>query len=338
MARGLRLAGTFRGLVAVAVLGSSALPCSRAYGLSADELIQIVKTQESRIRSGTVISTEHYRNFVLSKTPDEVLRIDSSLPVRSELNREVIARSQLWFDLSTGRYKLESVDQRDVRQLLRDAGLPESWLSSVSSTSSSLGGPGVPVIWFHHGGPERTLLVARMPAGTKADTSPPSLHTAIIRSQALATPSSISVTEEQWEGRPMAKVTVTLPWNQIVHHWADPAIGYRCRRVEYRRLDGGLSQEIKADDFRLVSGVPYPFRYEERRWDSKGGLANQELITVESAQFNVPVAKEDLQLQIPANTQVSNFVAGHVFHLYRAETIDADSAADIGVTSSRPAP
>ena len=335
----LALPDAFRTLLVVSGLALAAPAGTKAHALGTDELMQIIKAQESQLRSGTIVYTSHRNEFQVAAVPEEILRIDPDLPLRSELNREVITRNRLWFDLSRGRYKHEYVDQRDVSRILRDKGLPQSWLSLVLCTGSSLHAPGWPVVFFRYGGPQPRLTIMPLFAGFKVD-EPPALHTGLIRSRVLATADSVTITEDQWQGQTVIKVTVTSACScpMSAHYWVDPALGYRCHKVECRGPDGTLYQEMIADDFRLVDGIVHPFRYEERQWGSKGTLARQELTTVESARFNVQLAEEDLQLLIPAGTDVDDLVTRRHFPLRRAVIIDADNAADLGAPPPRPAP
>lgn len=96
-------------------------------------------------------------------------------------------------------------------------------------------------------------------------------------------------------------VTVVVPYQG----WR-----YSESRWESREPRRVLS-EIRADDFRQVNGVWYPFEYNERTYDSvTGELSLERCETVIDARFNIPIADEQFDLPIATGTVVADHAEG----------------------------
>lgn len=85
----------------------------------------------------------------------------------------------------------------------------------------------------------------------------------------------------------------------------DEEVGLRVRSIEYFSPAGRLMHSSLADDYRVVNGIPFPFRGEQVKYDDSGSVLKRETIIVESAIFNDgdAVSVSELNLVIPQGSR-----------------------------------
>jgi len=289
----------------VFVLGAICVQIANASNLDVEALTEIIRDQEQQIRSVMLTWERHERDFrPVPSMPERVLNIDPDLPARLDVNRMQRVREQLWFELATGRWKTEREDLRDVDRLAREIGLPESRLGLVSLTGSKIVGEKNYFVTFKPGPPNAILAIMPIPENAIRE---PSLHSGLIRFQALSRASLVTISEGQGECSSLTKVVVKWTSREATYY-VDPQKGYRFQKAEYHDTEGKLLREKINLDFRLVDGVWYPFQQKERQWNTKGKLTREKVITIEEARFNIELAKEHFEINVPAGTSVTDTV------------------------------
>jgi hypothetical protein len=127
------------------------------------------------------------------------------------------------------------------------------------------------------------------------------------------------------EAKDMRKGTGTIE--------CDPSLGYRFRRIQWS-VDGHLTSETIADDYRDVNGVPYPFLYIDRSFDEDGKIRSETKYVVEDAQIGVALSVNDFKIFVPAGTELTDTILSKTIHTVPQDSyMGIDDALDIGVRS-----
>jgi hypothetical protein len=105
-------------------------------------------------------------------------------------------------------------------------------------------------------------------------------------------------------GERVQVVTAKLPKMTVVYTLS-PDLDHRIREVEYRTPEGARTFQLLLSDYKLIDGVPVPFKSEQRQWSITGQLTRETLVSVESARVNVELPRSNFILRIPAKTGVT---------------------------------
>jgi hypothetical protein len=101
--------------------------------------------------------------------------------------------------------------------------------------------------------------------------------------------------------------------------YADPALGYRYRRVEFRYGNGDTSWEVRlAGEYRIVNGVPIPFYYEDTQYFPGGdesAVERREVVRVETAMVNAPLPDDAFQFEVDPETKINDKNLTRMFKL-----------------------
>ncbi len=268
-----------------------------------------------RIRQNRLRPLSGLSDDVATRSPG----IDKVLAARKDTD----VRAELWLDSTTGKWRIEQTDQRDLDSVTRQYDVPEHQVTAVSATASMLGGTSGYVVRFTPA-PRKGLHVIAIPADTK---QAPPLYGGIIPSETLRAVPSLMIKDDKLDGKDIKQVTAAAEGRAAVYY-ADPAIGHRLRKAEYKAPDGKLFMTKTYSDYRMVDGIPYPHRYEERKWEGDGSLVEDTTVTVMDAQFNERLPKKAFEIAIPEGTAVTVLVEGafDVFTTDKQATIDYDNA------------
>jgi hypothetical protein len=110
----------------------------------------------------------------------------------------------------------------------------------------------------------------------------------------------------------------------------DPLVDYRYRTFKRIRKDTGKTiDEQHLEDYRLVDGIWYPFRQEERRFTNDGEPLEETRIAVATAKLNVDLDEKAFTFRVPAGWRVIDSTRGERFLLEEDAEVTLDNARTI---------
>lgn len=190
---------------------------------------------------------------------------------------------QMYFNRESAEWKLSSQDARDLDRIMADEKFPQWRRKTLDLSLVQLVGPTFGVDLF------------------------PATNVMLVHEQVLANPLEFGIASDDLFLKSRQSSIVAVSPERGSHlrvkldSWVlevDPQLEFRCRNAKLYAPDGRLRREESFDDYRLVDGFNFPFRYERHDYDLQGGLTRHTMITVASAQFNRPLPPDAFQLTI----------------------------------------
>jgi hypothetical protein len=118
-------------------------------------------------------------------------------------------------------------------------------------------------------------------------------------------PGNIDITEGHLDGQAVVIYELSEPGRDSkLRIYADPAIGYRYRKIE-GLFGGKVVREIIAKDYRVFDGIPFPAFHEDTTYSSDPNrpVRKRETIQVTNARFNHDIGTDAFKIQFTTNTQ-----------------------------------
>ena len=96
--------------------------------------------------------------------------------------------------------------------------------------------------------------------------------------------------------------------------YADPALGYRYRKVEYFN-NGYLVRTLIAKDYKFFDGIPYPTFHERKDFEASPGnkLLKSETTQIQKASFNQKIDSDVFNIKFTTNTWITDLSLGMRF-------------------------
>lgn len=223
----------------------------------------------------------------------------------AELNRHRLVEVNAAVDIRTGQAKISKTDLRDVDAMLTENELPPERKLSLCLTGTSVS-RGAYELWFVD------TNVMNGPALIDFHKLPPHAESpfdflclGIVDKSLLSDENNPRLSQVTQDGRSILRVELSCERpGGMVHATinCDPTLRYRFRRIQWV-YNGNVYSEIIADDYRTVNDIQYPFTYIERTFDkSDGKLVYERKITIEQAQFGIPLTSKDFKVFVPSGT------------------------------------
>ncbi len=306
-----------------------------AYTLRAAGLDEI-EAASTRARDAVAAATGRISLLRTSKRDPETLntsiekllaRPGASAALRAHVEREkwrspAEAQSheeiQYVFDPTTGRLRAEVRDLRDLNAIM-GPGKTAKDRADIALMSRT----GVHVLdrrptggffWGQRQDAARALTLEFM--GSRAGTTlDPPLSAGIPSPDCLSALrlNTKSVDRVREGGRELVRVCSVASETPTQYRATfDPSMGHRLRLYEVRDPQGRLMEKVMADDYRAISGIPYPFLQTEEQWDPSSGRCLSTTVTrITSAEFNIPLTEADFALETPEGTSVFIVLSDH---------------------------
>lgn len=288
---------------------------TNCYGITTDELIQILHEQEQP-RSGRLTFERHVNRL---ETPELLLRrnIDSSDGMRIvKANADKRYEDTLIFQVDKHRYNLIRTDLRDVQALMKENSIPEEARANVDLSS-------IQMLQDNYTGrysafANNVFLTDK--GGSVAnwsldDQCRQGIFQADFLRQKFVGGSSLS--EISVGTKNLVRLRIEL--NKVddpterageIEIDFDPAVGYRYLRYARFLPDGTLYHEILLSDYRDVNGYVMPFKVIENLYKANGTLRKRDEVQIKKAEFDDPVTDEDFAIAVPAGTSITCRVEG----------------------------
>lgn len=219
-----------------------------------------------------------------------------------ELNRSYRRESmQVWVRNGLGEWKTESKDMRDLDQLMSREGIPRGRRSSLDTSTIVIGGAGKRLTLFPA---TKSAVVDDIPQahGQPSIWLAP-IHFGLLPEWLFEKTSRSTIAECALNGAPAVCLTLESDEHKSIAE-LDPDRGYQFRRLRHYAADGRLSSEETANDYRVIDGIHFPFRFESTKYDPSGQVSRHELITVTEAKFNRELPNAEFQVELPPRTNV----------------------------------
>jgi hypothetical protein len=215
-------------------------------------------------------------------------------------------RITLLCDAERGEWKITTEDLRDIDQIMAEERLSPPHRLALDTSSIVLAEDGF-IARFQ---PSVSYLFLMPRNKAESDEKCSRSHTILscplhfgIIGENLEESTTSSMTESFLSGRSVLAVTLESEQRRHILE-VDPQVDYQFRRYRIYSHDAQLRQESVADDYRLVDGVYYPFKFEKHEFDQQGNVTRHEKIIVQNVRFNHRLSPDVFQINIPAETKI----------------------------------
>lgn len=294
---------TLVALTCMVVCGAGA---SHLLAESESGVIRSWQDHERLIDSYDIVQTRISR--FLGKSPElraATVEASPGLDKVVELNRDRHTRERVVYSRHRQQWKVEKQELRGIDRMMADKALPELQRLALSDDRILLFSNSLPH-YVDYGFAEDRGILTVMTLPKNAIRRPP-VQLGVRESGFLLRATETSVTEEERDGQRVRVVTAKLPDLTVVYVLSSE-LDHRVREVEHRASQGARIYQLVLSDYRLVDGIPLPFKSEERQWSLAGQLTRETLVNVESARVNVEPPKTEFIVGIAPHTAVNVFV------------------------------
>jgi len=280
------------------------MAASQAPAVTLSELRSITADNQSLVTTAHLVYVEEFDdNRPVSESP-AIFKYEKKI---TTIHKHTRTKADAIIDRHNKTVKKALTDLRDLDELLQQNDLPANQNRNISNTKTLV----------IQGTYEMELSTIEEPPmlGLFERPDPPDymfelLSLGAIDRQLLSEDNKPVLTEIHSSGKTSLLVNLTVEKArglQEVKIECDPSMGYRFRRIEWRS-NGQLAKETIADDYRNVNGIPYPFRYINRRLDKDGKVRTERKYVIESAELGVSLSANDFKISVPAGTVVTDTV------------------------------
>lgn len=207
-------------------------------------------------------------------------------------------------DPLNNRYKTVINDLRDVEQILKVNDMPDKYAVTISQSIVRVRDNDISMSLKS----SETDTVALSKPLYSTDYMMKKMSIGVISEILLSEKKNPQLENIEIDGKNLLKIKNKSDTDgSSVEIICDPQIGYKFKSIRYYAKDK-LFKEVIADDYRDVSGTPYPFLYEVKEFDQTGSIKKSHKMVFEDVQFGIEVSDEDFKIDVPEGANVLDMV------------------------------
>jgi len=305
-------------ICAVTIMGAE------ASGVTLPELRQIITDRQESAATGHLVYIEESFN---REHPPFVNEVQEKI---DKINERICIKVDAILDHKTKSAKMLCADLRDVDALLKEHNLPPEQKLNISRSQLLLIQDTYEIV-FVDGSVlnEPQVLLSERPGPAYIFKM---LSLGTIDKRLLSEDKNPILTEIDSNGKSLLRIQLTVVGQNTSKGTIEcaPSLGYRFRRIQWS-VNGRLTSETIADDYRDVNGVPYPFLYIDRRFDEDGKIRRETKYVIEDVQLGAELSANDFKIFVPAGAELTDPILSKTIHNIRQDGyMGIDDALDIG--------
>ncbi len=282
-----------------------------AEGVSVDDVRRANADNLAALGAGTVVYvSEHSNSSATAQEFKSKLAADyKDTPDQRAHNLSVVSanvthrreRNTVTFDAKSATWKVSAQDLRDLDSIMERERLPVARRGQLGLSRVTLVSRGLSAQFSPAG--KRVYFDKTGSASQQGILSSP-LRFGVVSDKLFDVYPQHEIQACSMDGQSLVCLTLTGPSGKCVLK-CDEELRLRVRSIEYFSPAGRLTHSSLADDFRVISGIPFPFRGEQCKYDDSGAVLKRETITVEAATFGDGDAIDlsELKLVIPQGSR-----------------------------------
>ena len=285
-------------LLMMVIIGFLAVSARASSTAALDEVRQISADDQGIISTAHIVYIHQRTNELPRK---EIMNfIGEGL---SRANQHIVTEEEFFLDNATKQAKKVITELRDVNTLIAENNIPDTRLNRLNLDQSS-------VVLYENGSVFR--FNPDTPSGSLdkfSGTFEPDFATLGIIPLNLLN-QDVQLDDIETDGKAFLRISRSqevpagLVDTVII---CEPAKGYRLRSIRWS-MAGQVFREIVADDYKDVNGIPYPFSYITRQFNSQTGtLRLEHKYTIKRAEFGTKLSQDDFKIFITGRTPVADF-------------------------------